>query len=185
MNYPWYQILHGPDLEQGDILESCPVFLPRAGTPLAHWNEITLDADLRDVIVMTQSCDLTSGREKVSEVLLCALWHRSQLRPPHFLATAKGLEEARRGALPRSRGDRRGREPDGPHRRPVVGRHTPDSDGLRRELRVDDAGRRRRPRRIPIDTMIERSEPRERAGDSWTLTAPWPSTVFPGAREFK
>ena len=41
-----------------------------------------------------------AGREKVSEVLLCAVWHRAQLVPPHYLASSKGLEEARRGVLP-------------------------------------------------------------------------------------
>ncbi len=26
--YPWYQALSGDDIEQGDIFEACPVFLP-------------------------------------------------------------------------------------------------------------------------------------------------------------
>ena len=26
--YPWYAIVTGEDLEQGDILEGCPIFFP-------------------------------------------------------------------------------------------------------------------------------------------------------------
>lgn len=27
-SYPWYAIVTGEDLEQGDILEGCPIFFP-------------------------------------------------------------------------------------------------------------------------------------------------------------
>ena len=100
MDYPWYQVVSGAGLEQGDILESCPVFLPRADLPTAEPDTIFLDEEVRDVIVVSQSCDLVAGREKVSEVLLCPLWLRAQLVAPHYLATARGMEEARRGVLP-------------------------------------------------------------------------------------
>jgi hypothetical protein len=26
--YPWFDVANGDDLEQGDILEDCPIFLP-------------------------------------------------------------------------------------------------------------------------------------------------------------
>jgi hypothetical protein len=100
MEYPWFQIVRGADLEQGDILESCPVFLPRADEPSAEPDTIFFDEELRDVIVTSQSCDLVAGREKITEVLLCPVWHRAQLVAPHYLASSKGLEEARRGILP-------------------------------------------------------------------------------------
>ena len=48
---------------------------------------------------MSQSCDLVKGREKITEVLLCAVWNRSELTEGH-LSTDKGMEEARRGQLP-------------------------------------------------------------------------------------
>ena len=48
---------------------------------------------------MTQTCDLVPDREKVTEVLLCAAWSRSDLKTGH-LATPRGLEDARRGNLP-------------------------------------------------------------------------------------
>ena len=70
--YPWYRVVQGVDLAQGDLLDGCPVFLPPAdltepsGEAAFAWQE-------RDVIVMTQTCDLVPGREKVPEVLLWEL----------------------------------------------------------------------------------------------------------------
>jgi hypothetical protein len=98
LTYPWYQVVRGDNLQQGDILDACPVFaLPVDFTPadtgaLLPWRE-------RDVVVMTQSCDLARGREKVTEVLLCPIWSRSELTEG-YLSTLKGLEDARRGNLP-------------------------------------------------------------------------------------
>ncbi len=28
ISYPWYKTIHGDEIEQGDIFESCPIFLP-------------------------------------------------------------------------------------------------------------------------------------------------------------
>jgi hypothetical protein len=54
-------------------------------------------ATRRDLIVMSQSCDLAVGQEKVQEVLLCQLWRRSQVanirpfnKPGAFSQVAKG-----------------------------------------------------------------------------------------------
>jgi hypothetical protein len=63
------------------------------------WDESAFAWQERDVVVMTQTCDLVPGREKVTEVLFCAVWSRSDLNSGH-LATAHGLEDARRGNLP-------------------------------------------------------------------------------------
>src|SRR4051812_30086922 len=71
MDYPWYQVVHGTGLEQGDILESCPVFLPCADAVASEPDTLLLDEEIRDVIVVSQSCDLVAGREKISDILLC------------------------------------------------------------------------------------------------------------------
>ena len=49
---------------------------------------------------MSQSCDLVKGRTKVDDVLLCAVWKRSEFKEPSPLATDKGMEEARKLRLP-------------------------------------------------------------------------------------
>ena len=98
--YPWYSVVVDDELQQGDILDECPIFIPRTaefgGTSVrAHF-----DCEERPVIVLSQSCDIVKGREKVEEVLLCALWYRSDFTANQHIATPKGLEEARRGNLP-------------------------------------------------------------------------------------
>lgn len=97
--YPWFQTIHDDSLEQGDIFENCPVFMPPedlAENPLFDaiftWEE-------RDVIVLSQTCDMVRGREKITEALLCPLWKRSEITEG-YLSTSKGMEEARRGSLP-------------------------------------------------------------------------------------
>src|SRR4051794_34792696 len=87
--YPWYHVVQGTDLAQGDLIDRCPVFLPPAD--LAEPSDDAAFAwQERDVIVMTQTCDLVPSREKVTEVLLCAAWNRSDVQSGH-LATPRGL----------------------------------------------------------------------------------------------
>ena len=101
MTYPWYCLVGGDELEQGDILENCPVFSPPSNLTLNSLEDAEADFtwEERDVIIMSQSCDLVKGREKVTEVLLCAVWNHSELTKGH-LSTGKGMEDARRGQLP-------------------------------------------------------------------------------------
>ena len=94
--YPWYDFVEGDDLEQGDIIEGCPVAVAtETETADGRWK---LQWEERDLVVLSQSCDLVKGREKVSEVLMAAVWKQSELSG--HLATPKGLEDARRGNLP-------------------------------------------------------------------------------------
>lgn len=97
--YPWYETTEGEGLAQGDILEGCPVFLPPADLDADSTHEATFRWESRDIVVLNQSCDLESGREKVKDVLLCTVWARSRFTTGH-LSTPKGLEDARRGNLP-------------------------------------------------------------------------------------
>jgi len=97
--YPWYDLISEDDeIQQGDLLEGCPVFTPPAdpdldGTPKFEWVP-------HDLVVMSQSCDLVKGRAKVEEVLLCAVWRRSEVAGKSPFTTPKGFEDARRGNLP-------------------------------------------------------------------------------------
>jgi hypothetical protein len=97
--YPWYRAVRGDDIEQGDILEGCPVFLPPDDLAEAPLTEAVFRWEELDVIVMSQTCDMVKGREKVSDVLLCPTWRRSELTEGH-LATPRGMEDVRRGNLP-------------------------------------------------------------------------------------
>ncbi|MDP2998629.1 MAG: hypothetical protein Q8N47_14175 [Bryobacterales bacterium] len=79
--YPWYALIsEGDEIQQGDLLESCPVFTPPADLDL---DDETAEFEWvgRDVVVMSQSCDLVKGRAKVEEVLLCAVWRHRVVEP--------------------------------------------------------------------------------------------------------
>jgi hypothetical protein len=146
--YPWYSVVQGTDLAQGDLFERCPVFLPPAD--LAEpWDEAAFAWEERDVIVMTQTCDLVPGREKVTEALLCAFWSRSDLKSGH-LATPRGLEDARRGNLP------------GYHLLAEC-----DRPGFAREIRIVDF---RRVYSLPLTFLRQRAE---RTGDRLRLLPPY------------
>ena len=98
ITYPWYCLVKGDELEQGDILEDCPVCLPPPNLTI-NSSEANFKLTQRNVIVMSQSCDMVKGREKIEEVLLCLVWNRSEHKKGH-LSTDKGMEDARRGQLP-------------------------------------------------------------------------------------
>lgn len=103
MNYPWYEIVKGDDIQQGDILENCPVFYVPAEYSSKAITDVTktwvAEVEQRNVIVMSQTCDMVKGREKIDEVVLCLLWDRSTLAEG-YIATKRGMEDARKGNLP-------------------------------------------------------------------------------------
>ena len=101
LEYPWFQLVEGDNLEQGDILEQYPVFSPPADLPhdfdTEDVQEPDFDYEHLDLVIMTQSCDLAQG--KVPEVLLCPVWKRSDYDEGEF-AKASGWEAARKGRYP-------------------------------------------------------------------------------------
>ena len=101
IQYKWFSIVSGDELEQGDILENCPVFQPPADLTLkaeTKLNDAKFRWNDRDLIIMSQSCDISKGCEKVQEILLCTVWKRSELKG--HLANNTGMEEARKGRIP-------------------------------------------------------------------------------------
>lgn len=97
--FPWYEAVKGDDLEQGDILQSCPVFVPPADLTEESLTSANFGWETQDVVIISQSCDMMMGREKLHDVLLCPVGRRSELTSGH-LASDKGMEDARRGNLP-------------------------------------------------------------------------------------
>jgi len=100
-SYPWFQLVDGASLEQGDILEGCPVFSPAPDLPhdFDKLGEPSPEFDYKrlDVIVMTQSCDLEN--DKAQEVLLCPVWTQVDYKEGQ-LSKAANWELARKGRLP-------------------------------------------------------------------------------------
>jgi len=102
-NYPWYVRVKGDEIKQGDIIEKCKVFIPP--NELADSGDLaesySFDWEERDVIIMSQSCDMVKGREKITEILLCAIWRRSELAKLNGNLTSDAkMEEIRKGRMP-------------------------------------------------------------------------------------
>lgn len=103
MDYPWYETVSGDDIQQGDILENCPVFiLPsklQLDTPTTASQIYEIPFEGRDVIVISQSCDMEKGREKISDVLLCCVWKRSDFDTGDPMSKMENWEKVRKGQL--------------------------------------------------------------------------------------
>ena len=103
MEYPWFKIVNGDDIEQGDIMENCPVFQfpPEFSSELLEDPTQSYDLGFKryDTIVLSQTCDMVQGREKINDVLLCSIWNRSDYKEGHF-SKPEGWEEARKGRCP-------------------------------------------------------------------------------------
>lgn len=100
--YPWFGIVGGnDDIEQGDIFRNCPLFFPKSVHLDDPQSRDQFEWEKRDVIVMTQSCDLVRGRgnDNDKEVLLCVLLKPSELGVSR-LVTKDGLNEIRSGRRP-------------------------------------------------------------------------------------
>lgn len=141
INYPWYTCEVWDDVQQGDILDDYPVFIPPDDIPEDGPMDFTYEQ--RDLIIMSQSCDLVKGREKVSDVLFCAVWKRSELKDmPNFAGDNSQMEQARKGMMP------------GFH---VLAECTLEGHG--REVRVVDF---RRVHSLPITFVRKRAAGKER-----------------------
>jgi len=94
-DYPWYEIVEGEELFQGDIIDSCSLIIP----PPTIKDEVKVDVIEYDVIIMSQSCDLIN--RKLELVLVCPIWPLSEFenKNPSY-KSPKMKESLRRGYLP-------------------------------------------------------------------------------------
>jgi len=90
-SYPWYGLVQGEQLEQGDILFECPIIRPTA-TDEFHRH-------LADVVILSQTCDLS--HDKLEIVQVCPVWSLERLATEvDYFRGKRGCEELRRGNLP-------------------------------------------------------------------------------------
>jgi hypothetical protein len=103
-NYQWYKVVEGDEIQQGDILENCPVFvLPpdvELDSPTISDKLYEMPFQASDVIVMSQTCDMVKGRQRISEVLLCSIWSKSDFNKGDMMSGNKDWENARKGRFP-------------------------------------------------------------------------------------
>src|ERR1051325_6498704 len=95
--YPWYRLVQGELLEQGDIFEDFPILFPQAPVPTAgNAGPYEVGVGRAHVIVMSQSCDLRAG--KVKYAVLCPVHDISVYGEINPQALSNGWkEEVRQG----------------------------------------------------------------------------------------
>lgn len=94
--YPWYEIVEGAEILQGDFITSCPIIIP----PIDMGDrEVIAEVIEYDVVVMSQSCDLI--QKKLELVLVCPIWQLKEFveKNPNY-KNPKMKESLRRGYLP-------------------------------------------------------------------------------------
>lgn len=81
LEYPWYSIVEGEELEQGDFIDDCDVLVPDYSLTASDEKTLLTDkpiyqvkgiVDTYDLVVVSQSCDLENG--KLEYVLMCPRW---------------------------------------------------------------------------------------------------------------
>lgn len=107
-NQPWYEVVEGAHLQQGDLLRAFLIVKPPKNIeigPDGRAQPSPSRVESRDVVVLTQSCDLVNS--KIGTVLLCPhkpLEQASELAPKHARENPELLlkfyEQIRRGNLP-------------------------------------------------------------------------------------
>jgi hypothetical protein len=89
--YPWFGIVEGGQLEQGDVLADCPTYRPSGNG--------RVEEETRDVVILSHSCDLAHG--KLEMVQVCPLWTLDDLAArAEYFRSRTAREELRRGNLP-------------------------------------------------------------------------------------
>ncbi len=75
--YPWYQSVSDSSLEQGDILLDFPIIEILSSYEDLMEGTVDFEQLDSDVIILTQSCDLTAG--KIEQVVLCPFFTGEKL----------------------------------------------------------------------------------------------------------
>jgi len=73
--HSWYQVVDCEVLQQGDLIDSCPIAIPCS----AIKEDTIVDFKVRehDIVIMSQSCDLVprkNGKPKLEFVVVCFVW---------------------------------------------------------------------------------------------------------------
>lgn len=101
--YPWYAPASGREVQQGDIILGCPVYLIPPDV-VDNPGEYPIRIDRQNVIIMSQSCDLAirnDGTCKADDVLLASLFFPHEFKKGDRFGKKADWEEARKGRNPR------------------------------------------------------------------------------------
>jgi hypothetical protein len=98
--YPWYEPVEGDELEQGDLIDRCKIFIPSytlADLTGETTGQFEFDALFHNIVVINQTCDLQT-KVPLPYVVVCPRWPYKQVieKYPNFASKAT-FEEVRKG----------------------------------------------------------------------------------------
>ena len=97
--YPWYDLVSGSELQQGDILLKCPLLdMPLAAIDAT--GDPSIKIQTQNAIILTQSCDLAIRDDRTcqaEQVVLCPIYLRDELKEDKTFGNPSGWEKARKG----------------------------------------------------------------------------------------
>jgi hypothetical protein len=97
----WYELVEGRDLQQGDILEGCPVFRVPTDLPAPIPDDVNFEVGEQDVVVTSQSCDLVEGQKGIEYVALAPMWSLTEITKAfNYFGSTYVREMCRRGHMP-------------------------------------------------------------------------------------
>jgi hypothetical protein len=101
-DFPWYSVVRGRPLEQGDLLLGCPRFVIPAEAGRDD-GAVSLVRQTVDAVILTQSCDLAiraDGQCEATDVLLCPFYFKKDLTDHPVFRKDETWEEVRKGRRP-------------------------------------------------------------------------------------
>jgi hypothetical protein len=100
-DFPWYAVVNGEQLQQGDLIGGCRLIVPNRDLIDAAEKDVIPSQTLTyDIIVLTQSCDLIAG--KTDYVVVCPHWDLAVVKRDNAaLAKASATELIRKRQMPR------------------------------------------------------------------------------------
>jgi hypothetical protein len=103
--YPWYEPVEDNSLEQGDFVDDCEILIPKYSFPTSleatsstpSTFQVDGDADIFDVVIINQTCDLQT-KAPLPFVVVCPRWPYSQFKQEYpNLANRNDFEQVRKG----------------------------------------------------------------------------------------
>jgi hypothetical protein len=102
--YPWYDVVKGNDLQQGDIFFGCPIPKPTLSALEGRASAVEeVEVQGYNAIVLSQSCDLAirkGGKCDVEHVILCPIYSPEDLKDDPRYSKRDAWEQARKGRYP-------------------------------------------------------------------------------------
>ncbi len=103
VDYPWYEVVSGDELQQGDILMSCPIIKVTELSTSLSGEVLQIPCEEQNVIIMSQSCDLATregAKCKIEEAILCPMYSQEEMKDDETFKRSDAWNKAKKGQFP-------------------------------------------------------------------------------------